>query len=304
MLDTIVAIITQTAFELLKRVPYKVRYSVFYLLIRLVVLLVPRYRKIADKNLSLIYQDKKKRDQIVKDSYHELARLVADVLLSAQIGDDWVKKNINFPYAKRYQEFKEQHPTKGVLFASGHFGSFELMGCVYPFFGIKINSIARPFKNKKIDDWWNGIRTKHGNGVIPRSGALKGFLKSLKKGQNVGILFDQNVTRNYAVFVDWFGRPAATTKALAMTVLRTSAPVVVCGILYKDGAYEIVTSEHDFTTVCEDNSLSDDQKIVKITETVSKSFQDIIMRNPPGWFWMHRRWKTSEDPNEDRAFYE
>ena len=42
----------------------------------------------------------------------------------------------------------------------------------------------------------------------------------------MGILIDQHMTSPDAIYVDFFGRPAATTSTLAALAIRTGAPVI------------------------------------------------------------------------------
>ena len=62
--------------------------------------------------------------------------------------------------------------------------------------------------------------------MVYRRGAVRKALRLLADGQSVGILIDQHMTSPDAVYVDFFGRPAATTSTLAALALRTGAPVI------------------------------------------------------------------------------
>src|SRR5690606_20029609 len=105
------------------------------------------------------------------------------------------------------------------MMATGHLGSFELLAHCVSMYGFPISFVVRPFKLERLNAWWSGIREAAGNRAIARSGAFKEILKELTSGRDVAVLFDQNVTRNHAVFVDWFGRPAATTRTVALAAL-------------------------------------------------------------------------------------
>src|SRR5258708_15958597 len=59
-----------------------------------------------------------------------------------------------------------------------------------------------------------------------RQGAVRKVLRELAANHGVALLIDQHLHTPDAVYVDFFGRPAATTSALAALALRTGAPVV------------------------------------------------------------------------------
>ena len=121
----------------------------------------------------------------------------------------------------------------------------------------------------------------------------------------VGVLFDQNVTRNRAVFVNWFGIPAATTKAVGMAVLRCRPHVLVAGLISTGhDRYEMHCTELNFDVLCENSSASEEEKIRRITEEVVVEYEKLILQYPQGWFWMHRRWKTRPTEEDKEDFYD
>ena len=83
--------------------------------------------------------------------------------------------------------------------------------------------IARPLDNPRLHDLLERIRTRTGNTVIYRQGAVRKVLRELAANRGVAILIDQHLHSADAVYVDFFGRPAATTTALAALALRTGA---------------------------------------------------------------------------------
>ena len=170
--------------------------------------------------------------------------------------------------------------------------------------GFPLSFVIRNFKSEKIDNWWNARRGKLGNKNINRRGAFRELVRELKRGFDVGILFDQNVKRSHAVFVPWFGKNAATAKSLALAALETEALVVVVSLktLAIDSYYMDVI-ECDFSHIYSDETLSRQEKILQITTIVSKHYEKMIQDFPEGWFWMHRRWKTSEREDVPETFY-
>ena len=126
------------------------------------------------------------------------------------------------------------------------------------------------------------------------------MVRLLKSGMDVGVLFDQNITRNHALFVDWFGRPAATTKALALAALKTEAPIFVVALIQKDvdrNFYEC--GECNCSDIYSNTVLSKNEKLLQITESLVRRYESLILKNPESWFWMHRRWKTAPEGNAE-----
>jgi KDO2-lipid IV(A) lauroyltransferase len=170
--------------------------------------------------------------------------------------------------------------------------------------GHPVAAIARNFKSPRLDRWWRGLREARGNRIIDRSGAYKEMVKELTKGGTVAVLFDQNVRLHHAVFVDWFGKPAATTRAFAMAALRCRVPVMVAGMSYLGGddKYRVDAIECDFSGVYNDESLNEAEKIELITREISERFTDLVRGFPEGWFWIHRRWKTRPEGDSEQIY--
>lgn len=261
------------------------------------------------RNLELAFPDKSdewRRDVLRK---HEavLARLIVDVARMHTLDAAWVAKHIgnSAELFSAVKALKGPEQQRAVFYATGHFGSFELLAYSMGAGGIPLSFVARNFKLKRVDAFWTSLREKFGNKVIPRTGALKGILKNLSSGRDTAILFDQNVTRENAVFVDFFGRKAATTGAFAMAAIRTNPAVIVIGMRgCEGGRYHIEFREQDLTMIYNDTSLSKEERVLAVTQHLVNEYEKIIREYPHEWFWMHRRWKTAPAGVEETFYKE
>lgn len=276
-------------------------------LFRLLLLVKPRYQQIGLKNLQLAFPEKdcEWHHKILKEHCGRLARVVADFFRLGFLNATWVEEHVSFPFANRYKEIKRQDPDRGVLLVGGHLGSFEVLPLCVAVRVSPIAFIAREMRPAWFNRWVTKVRSKHGNRVIQRRGAFKKVLRSLNDGTDVGILFDQNVVRKDAVFVEWFGRPAATTKALGVAALRKKARVIVGAIRDEEyNRYSVHAEECKLDSIYSDSELSDDEKILKLTQQIVHVYEELIREDPAGWFWLHRRWKTSPDESIAEDFYD
>jgi KDO2-lipid IV(A) lauroyltransferase len=190
-----------------------------------------------------------------------------------------------------------------VIIATGHLGSFELLGHAIGLRGLPLAAVARKFQAPRFDRWWTGLREARGNKIIDRRGAFKEVVSCISSGMSAAILFDQNVTRNHAVFVDWFGVPAATTRSVALAALRTGAPIFVASIRYVgNDRYYVDAEECEYSDVYQKEELSNDEKVVVITQRLADQYCEMIRKFPEGWFWMHRRWKTRPEPEAAKVY--
>jgi KDO2-lipid IV(A) lauroyltransferase len=278
--------------------PHRFRTNFVRFAIFLTSIAIPSFNKVSLKNLRHVFPEASEKDirSILRDSRKSFTRFIIDCARFDLLTKDWYQKNLETPFNREYQEIKERNPGKGILVASGHMGSIEFQAFVAPFRGRKFSFIARPFKNIKLNEWWNKRRQKFGNEVIGRNGAVAKVIENINSGTDVAILIDQNITRKHAVFVDWFGRDGATTFALGLAAVETGAPIVLSAIV--NTAYEkykVIERECVVSDILDCKNLSKEEKILAVTEKVSKEYQEIIKNNPSEWFWMHRRWKTSPE---------
>jgi KDO2-lipid IV(A) lauroyltransferase len=147
------------------------------------------------------------------------------------------------------------------------------------------------------------LREARGNTIIDRKGAFREICKNVDGGRSVAVLFDQNVKIKHAVFVDWFGKPAATTRAFALAAVKTRAPVFVASMKYLGADnYRVNGVECDFKSLYADETLEDEVKVQRITEQISAIYCAMIEEFPEGWFWLHRRWKTRPPGEAERVY--
>ena len=257
------------------------------------------------RNLELAFPDRDQawRTEVFSRNLTEMSRLLADTVRLPTLGADWAREHVECDFLSQYAAKLGKPGDKGWLIATGHLGSFELLGHTIGLFGYPLSAVARKFRNPMLDRWWTRLREGSGNTIVDRRGAFKAMVSNVEAGRSVAVLFDQNVTRNYAVFPVWFGVPAATTRALALAAIKTGAPLVVASMRYRgNDHYSIEARECDYSDIYRDDGASSDDKIIRITQRLSDIYCEMIAEFPEGWFWLHRRWATRPDENEPSIY--
>jgi KDO2-lipid IV(A) lauroyltransferase len=184
---------------------------------------------------------------------------------------------------------------RGVLYFTGHFGFWEVQAIAHPLFSAPIAVLARALDNVRLNELLERVRSCTGNTVIYRRGAIRRVLRTLSRNQGVALLIDQHIQSADAVYVEFFGRPAATTSALAALALRTAAPVIpVFALPIKDGRFKLIY-EHAVAPPRAD----DPDALREFTQRCTDVLEMYVRRYPELWLWMHRRWRdlaTAEAP--------
>jgi KDO2-lipid IV(A) lauroyltransferase len=283
---------------ILSLLPNFISLRLIYLCCLLFVALKPKFNKYALKNLKIAFPDipESEHKKILHGYYLEQSRMARDSLILPKISKDYINQNIHFHNEREHALLRKNSKT-GILIATGHLGSYEMHAYSAAMLGYPLSFVVRNFALPRLDKWWCKMREKSGNKVINRDGAYKEIVKTLINGRDVGILFDQNVTREHAIFVPWFGLEAATTKGLALAAIKTKAPVVVSVLCFdkENNRYNLLWERCDVEKIYEDPDLTFKEKLHAITSEATDKFTEMIRQYPDQWFWIHRRWKTRPD---------
>jgi KDO2-lipid IV(A) lauroyltransferase len=176
---------------------------------------------------------------------------------------------------------------RGAIVFSGHFGYWELHGLTHALVLSPMSVLARPLDNPLLHDLLERTRRATGNQVIYRQGALRRVLRALNANECVAILIDQHIQGADAVPVDFFGRPAATTSALATLALRTGAALIPAfAIPLPDGRCRLV-----YEPPVEVPPAMSADPVLELTQRCTDVLEMYVRRHPHLWLWMHRRWR-------------
>jgi KDO2-lipid IV(A) lauroyltransferase len=179
---------------------------------------------------------------------------------------------------------------RGALLVTAHVGSWELHGVAHGFLFGPIGVVARPLDNAGLDARLCDFRRRPGNTVIYKQRALPQVMRLLRDNQGVAFLVDQNVQPGDGVFVDFFGRPAATTTAAAALALKTRCAVIPTHTeLGEDGRYRLTYEPAIPLPPAGGDRAAD---VLALTQRLTSAIEGWVRRRPEQWLWLHRRWKT------------
>lgn len=180
---------------------------------------------------------------------------------------------------------------KGLILLSGHYGAWEfIVTALRLHLGKPVAIIVQHQRNRMIDARVDAKRRRFGNSTIPMGPSVREVLKTLREGKIVAMLGDQSGPKE-AVFIDFFGRPAATHRGAAAFSLKTGAPIVMSFLMrQQDGTYEAVFEEVDLTGLAEYT----EENVFELTQRHTAILEKYIRLNPDHWLWMHKRWKHTQ----------
>jgi KDO2-lipid IV(A) lauroyltransferase len=246
------------------------------------------HRRIALANIAMALPSKslEERRATVRSVFAHFGSVLLELIKVGTLTNDEILAHLETEGEERVrQAYAKGH---GVLLFTGHFGYWEVGAMALALRVQPVAVMARPLDNPYLHHMLERIRTRAGNSVIYRQGAIRKVLQALAANRAVAILIDQHLHTPDAVYIDFFSRPAATTNALAALALRTGAPVIPAFIMpLPHGRYRVV-----FEHAVEPPASDSPDAVREFTQRCTDVLEMHIRRHPDLWLWMHRRWRA------------
>jgi KDO2-lipid IV(A) lauroyltransferase len=154
------------------------------------------HRKVALQNLHIAFGQERSEEElhiIAKKTFQNLGMMAIEFFRIPKMDVENFKKKLVVEGLDKAMELLEK---RGVLLLVSHFGNWELMGLMSKVIGNPIMVIAKPMKNRYIDQFITGIRQAAGLEVIPPEEASRKVIRALSENRVVGILIDQRAKRS------------------------------------------------------------------------------------------------------------
>jgi KDO2-lipid IV(A) lauroyltransferase len=255
-----------------------------------------RHRLVALDNLAQAYPEKtlEERQRLVRDVYRHFAMMLLEMLLILRkLGRHSWRRYLTGPEAQLRAALSCGRP---ILIVTGHFGNWELAAYSLSLFGVKAKLVARPLDNPYMDTLIQKFREWNGHKVVGKDGNLLRMHEVLAKGGVLCTLADQDAGPG-GLFVDFFGRPASTHKAIASLALWSRALILVLGL---QNTGDLLHYTLQLTDIIRPEDYAGNAKgTLAITERITKAVERLVRRDPRQYLWLHRRWKH-EPPDDSR----
>lgn len=184
---------------------------------------------------------------------------------------------------------------QGVLMCCVHALNLEITARACGALGLSGYGVFRPHNNPAYNfiQYWG--RTHNGNKLVDRKD-VKQMIRVMRQGELLFYLPDHDYGRNKSAFVPFFAVEDACTTTGTYLLAKASKCAIVMGSGFRnaEGKYEIFA---DLSV--EDHFPYDD-------ETASAAYmnqfvEQLILRAPTQWMWLHKRFKTMQDPKVEKG---
>lgn len=255
---------------------------------RLIYIVDMRHRRIVRRNLKFVYPHWS-HDHIKKMTKHVFQHLGITVLEICQMtcfSKEHFRAKVNIK-GKRHL-MKAMEKNKGAIIISAHLGNWEVTPLICSLhFETPIAVVARPLHNRIIHRWINKLRTRYGNRIIDKDGALPEMMRTLRQKKMLGVVIDQE-TRLPGVEVKFFNKNVTANPVAALLALRCKSPVLSAFCTRNDDGTCTVNIETPLALQRTDDLRSD---LGTNTQTMMDAIETAVRETPEQWFWVHKRWK-------------
>jgi Kdo2-lipid IVA lauroyltransferase/acyltransferase len=249
-----------------------------------------RHRNVALENLRHAFGERyteSQREAMVRSVYEHFCRLLIEII--------HLPRHLHLTNWRKCVRFKQAGPLvesllsgRPLLMVTGHYGNWEMGGYTLGLLGIQTYAVARPLDNPYLDLFLRRFRERTGQQLLAKKGDLDQMQKILSSGGIIATLADQDAGQR-GLYVDFFGRPASTHKAIALLAIEYRVPLLVVLVRRCGQALEYEIDVQD--TILPEEYADRPDAIKAITQRFTTALEQGIRLAPEQYFWLHRRWK-------------
>jgi len=245
--------------------------------------------RVVEQNLRTAFPDLSadQRDSIARQMWRHLILMVAEIAQTP--------RKVHETNWKEHSHIVNQElfvrtllSGRPLVLISGHFGNFELGGYLMGLFGFPTYTVARALDNRFLDRFVNDFRGRTGQYILPKKGSGVDIQRVLERGGILTLLGDQHAGQRQC-WVNFFGKPASTHKAVSVFSLSYQAPTMVSYARRLDRAlhYEVGPE-----AICDPRDPNFEVGTVPLlAQWYTDHLENLIRRSPGQYWWLHRRWK-------------
>jgi len=253
--------------------------------------LVRRDRLLARRNLARVYPDwdRETVEAQARRVFQEIGRSAYDFLRYPLLPPGERDRLVRIEGREILERAGRR--GRGAVLVTAHLGCWELIGAALVREGFPVKALARPLREKRLDDLLRRHRSRMGVETLSSEGLPLAAARHLRGGGFLGVLADQR-TKGEGVPVWFLGQPTRMTRGPARLALTTGASLIPLGIRrLSDGTHRIRV----LPPVEEHAGRGD---VSGLTQEVAYALERLIREAPTQWMWIHPRWEERAGKRE------
>ncbi|HEY1180945.1 MAG TPA: lipid A biosynthesis acyltransferase [Rhodocyclaceae bacterium] len=264
---------------------------------RLLPILIPKRRHIVRTNLRLCFPEmsEAQREALAQEHFALLGRSLLERSLLWWASEQRLRRLSRVEGLHNMSPDGERLGKQPLILLVPHFLGLDISGTTLALFMDSVSMYSKQ-KNAAVDALLYHGRSRFGDQrLLTRQDGIRGTIKSLREGRPFFYLPDMDYGPDDAVFVPFFGVPAATITGLSRLAKLGGARIfpVITEILPGGQGYVTRVGE------AWQNFPSDDAEAD--TRRMNAFIEDEIRKLPAQYYWVHKRFKTR--PPGEAGFY-
>ncbi|VAX17535.1 Lipid A biosynthesis lauroyl acyltransferase [hydrothermal vent metagenome] len=250
------------------------------------------------ENLRRLYPDKPEAElrQIVKAVCRHFGQAYSQLSLLEISTPKELKDLVIFEGFENFE--KAWKMDRGVIFATAHFGHFELANAIFAAMGYPVYSVIRTVDNRYVDRLFDNLRGGPGLKIIKKERAAQEIIRRLREKAIVTAAIDINAGMNQ-MFTPFFGELASTFTTPATFGMRIGSPILPVLSFRDERNDKYIVRIHPIVEVKDTGDRHADVRLV--TMEINEIVENAIRQAPEQWLWIHRRWKTRPTKGDVKA---
>ena len=248
-------------------------------------------RKTAYTNISNCFPDKKQPQVtlLVKQHFEAIGISLFETANAYYASDKKIKKILTINNEKNFTEALKKEG--GIILLCSHFMPL-MLGSRALLIKHTIANIYRPQNNQLFDQVMVKGYVRNG-AVMIKSTDTRSIMKAINNSLPIWYAPDQDLGKNNSIFAPLFGIQTAKASATSRLAKNNNTRVIPYSFVRSKHGYEM-SFEKPLKNYPSGNAIKDASRTNQILEKQ-------ILKNPEQYLWVHRRFKTR--PESEENFY-
>jgi len=272
-------------------VPFRLQVFFGKIIGKLIYPVMTELRKTAYSNISNCFPDKKQPQVtlLVKQHFEAIGISLFETANAYFASDKKIKKMLIISNEQHFTEALKKEG--GIILLCSHFMPL-MLGSRALLIKHTIANIYRPQNNKLFDKVMVKAYLKNG-AVMIKSTDTRSTVKAINNSLPIWYAPDQDLGRNKSIFAPLFGIQTATASATSRLAKNNNTRVIPYSFIRTKHGYEM-SFDKPLKNYPSGDAIKDASKTNQILEKQ-------ILKNPEQYLWIHRRFKTR--PEGEENFY-
>jgi KDO2-lipid IV(A) lauroyltransferase len=251
-------------------------------------------------NLGLCFPNlsKKEKSALARRHFAYFGRNMLELGLWWWASPARIRRIVTILHGERLAAYRGQP----IIFFAPHFVGLDA-GWIRLAMDLPMITIYARAKNKTFNAALHKGRLRFGKtALFSRQDGIKPVIRPIREGRPFYYLPDMDYGAKDALFVPFFGMPAATITGLSRLAKLTGATVIPIITRMKGYHYEIEVGEPWQNFPTEDATHTAAENLFTDTQRMNNFLEAEILRTPAQYYWLHKRFKTR--PPGEASFYD